>query len=256
MSQHVNQRVADRVMTLTLNRPKAKNALTGAMYTALADGLDAAKAADDVRVVVIEGEGDAFCAGNDLGDFMNHPPEDDNSPVFRFLHTLSTFPGPVIVAVQGHAVGIGTTMLLHADLAVADTTAKFKMPFVQLALVPEAASSLLVPGMVGHRRAFELLVLGRTFGADEAKAYGFVNEVAPEGGAGEAAQRFAAQLAALPPEAIRQSKALMKRSTGAAVAETIGVEGSIFRQRLASDEVKEALSAFFEKRRPDFSRFS
>ena len=250
---HVASAVHDRVLHLALDRPEKKNALTRAMYATLADALEAAAADDQVRAVVLSGRGGVFTGGNDLGDFMMDPPTGPDSPVFRFLRNAVGFPKPLIAAVEGPAIGIGTTILLHCDLAYASPDAHFKMPFVDLGLVPEAASSLLLPRIVGPARAAELLLLGESFSAETAREIGLVNAVV-EDPTGHALDRAAA-LAAKPPEAVRQSKALMRRETADAVGETMAHEGALFVERLGSPEAQEAFTAFFEKRTPDFSRF-
>ncbi len=242
------------VLHLALDRPAKKNAITRAMYAGLADALTAAVTDPAVRAVVLSGTGGVFTAGNDLGDFLMDPPTGPESPVFRFLEAASTFPKPLIAAVAGPAVGIGTTILLHCDLAYAAPDARFKMPFVDLGLVPEAASSLLLPRVAGPMRAAGWLLFGEAFSASEALAAGLVNEVCddPTARALERAQTLAAK----PPEAVRLTKALLRRPDAAAVRETMAVEGERFTERLASPEAQEAFMAFFEKRAPDFSPFS
>lgn len=244
---------ADRVLHLTLDRPEKKNALTRAMYARLAEALD--EAADDpqVRAVVISGADGSFTAGNDLFDFMTDPPRDESSPVFQFLHAVVRFPKPLIAAVEGVAIGIGTTLLLHCDLAFAAPDARFKMPFTDLGLVPEAGSSLLLPRLAGNARAAELLLLGETFGSETAREIGLVNAVAADPLA--AAMERAEALAQKPPAAVRQAKALLRAPLRERVMETIREEASLFIQRLQSEEAQEAFTAFMEKRAPDFSRF-
>lgn len=255
MSQHIEVSIQNRVLVLTLNRPKAKNALNQAMYTKLAEELEAAPSNSEIRAVLFRAEGDAFCAGNDMRDFLSAPLDGPNSPVLRFLRAVSQSPLPLVAAVKGAAIGIGTTLLLHCDLAVAADTSLFKMPFVQLALVPEAASSLLVPLMVGHVKATELLVLGESFGAVDAERYGFVNRVVGLEDVDDAAMSYATRLAGLPPGAVRASKALMKGPSQKEVASVMAAEAEVFKERLGGPEAKEAVTAFLEKRRPDFSRF-
>ena len=253
MTDHVRTEAADGVLRLTLARPEKKNALTRAMYEALTAALDAAAADPAVRVVLLHGEGGSFTAGNDLADFVQHPPTGEDSPVFRFLLAAATFPKPLVAAVEGHAVGIGTTVLLHCDLAWAAPSARFSLPFVNLGLVPEAASSLLLPAAVGPKRAAELLLFGEPFGAEEAARMGLVNGVVDDP-LGHALARARA-LAQKPPAALRLTRALLRRPHAEAVAATLSEEGRLFVERLAGPEAQEALAAFVEKRPPDFSRF-
>lgn len=253
VQDHVATTLDGRVLHLVLDRPEKKNALTRAMYARLADALDEAAEDAGIRAVVLSGRGGVFTGGNDLGDFMMDPPTGPDSPVFRFLRNAVGFPKPLIAAVAGPAIGIGTTVLLHCDLAYAAPDARFKMPFVDLGLVPEAASSLLLPRIVGPARAAELLLFGEAFGAETAREIGLINAVVED--PVETALERAATLAAKPPQAVRQSKALLRRETADAVGETMAHEGALFVERLASPEAQEAFTAFFEKRTPDFSPF-
>ncbi|QDO99053.1 enoyl-CoA hydratase [Ferrovibrio terrae] len=243
---------ADGVLTITFNRPDKKNALTSAMYATLADALEAADTDPAVRVILFAGNGGAFTSGNDLQDFLNNPPQGDNTPVFRFLRAISTASKPMIAAVSGVAVGVGTTMLLHCDLVYAGESAKLSLPFVNLALVPEAASSLLLPAMVGHHRAAELFMLGEAFTPATAKEYGIVNAIYPDDRLLGEATAVAQKLAAKPPTAMRLTKQLLKRTKGD-VAGQMAQEGEHFRSQLKSAEAREAMTAFFEKRPPKFS---
>jgi enoyl-CoA hydratase/carnithine racemase len=254
MTDHLRTDAADGVLRLTLARPEKKNALTLAMYDGLTAALEDAERDAAVRVVLVHGEGGAFTAGNDLFDFLNDPPTGEDSPVFRFLRAVSAFPKPLLAAVEGHAVGIGTTVLLHCDLAWAAPSARFSLPFVNLGLVPEAASSLLLPATVGPKRAAELLLFGEPFGGEEAHRMGLVNGVAEDPLA--VALERARALAQKPPEAVRLTKALLRRALAAPVTDTLGEEGRLFVERLASPEAQEAFAAFAEKRPPDFSRFA
>ncbi|MGH8704698.1 MAG: enoyl-CoA hydratase [Burkholderiales bacterium] len=247
--------IRDRVLRIEIARPDKKNALTQDMYRAMADALASADADPGVRVALIHGARDCFTAGNDLRDFLERPPHAENSPVSGFLRTLPAFSKPLVAAVNGAAVGIGTTMLLHCDLVYAAPGARFQLPFVPLGLVPEAGSSFLLPYIAGYQRAAELLMLGQPFGAEKALSAGFVTEIVPEGELFERARAAALALAALPPAAVRATKALMRRRFGARTTEAMEEEGIVFRERLASPEAKEAMTAFFEKRKPDFSRF-
>jgi len=254
MSGHVVTEIANGVLTLRFNRPDKKNAILSAMYADAATALKAAEADAGVRVVVITGSGDSFSAGNDLKDFLENPPADHNAPVFRFMHALAGFPKPVIAAVNGIAVGIGTTVLLHCDFAYAVPAAKFQLPFVNLALVPEFASSLLLARHLGTRKATELLMLAETFDAETAKDFGLINAVVPADQLEAVVQAKATVLASKPPAALRATKALLK-ADGTEVAARIGLEAKVFGERLQSGELKEAIAAFFEKRAPDFSKF-
>ena len=242
------------VLLVTLHRASRKNAINLEMYTALSEALEGADADPTVRAVMFRAAGDTFSAGNDLVDFMQSPPTGQDSPVFRFLMCLLTATKPLVAAVDGAAVGIGTTMLLHCDLVYASSRARFKMPFVPLALVPEAASSLIVPRLAGHALASELLLLGETFDVATALRAGIVGREISENVEAHALAQ-AHKLAALPPGALQATKALLKRSARAEVAETLDHEAKLFIERLASAETAEAVSAFFEKRRPDFSKF-
>ncbi|TAN56402.1 MAG: enoyl-CoA hydratase [Betaproteobacteria bacterium] len=247
--------VKDRVLRLEIARPEKKNALTGEMYSAMSDALDAAERDAAIRVALIHGTRDCFTAGNDLKDFLEQPPHGEASPAFRFIRRIATFPKPLVAAVNGAAVGIGTTALLHCELVYAAPGARFQLPFVSLGLVPEAASSFLLPYIAGYQRAAELLLLAQPFGVEKALAAGIVTEVVPEAELLEYARDAALRVAALPPAAVQAAKALMKRRFAASSATAMAEEGAVFRERLASPEAKEAMTAFFEKRKPDFSRF-
>ena len=255
MSPHIVVETKDRVARIEIARLDKKNALTLEMYQALADALAAAEGDAQVRAVLIHGASDCFCSGNDLKDFLERPPHGDASPTWRFLRAVSGAKKPLVAAVGGPAVGIGTTMLLHCDLVYAAPNARFQLPFVPLGLVPEAASSLLLPRTAGHARASAWLLLGQAFTAAEAHAAGIVTGIVPEETLLERARAAAAALAALPPESVRLTKQLMKRPLAAAVAEQMAEEARLFAGRLQSAEAKEAMSAFIEKRKPDFSRF-
>jgi enoyl-CoA hydratase/carnithine racemase len=243
---------ADGILTIAFNRPEKKNALTGAMYTAIADAMEAAEADSAVRVVVFTGNGGTFTAGNDLQDFLKNPPQGENSPVFRFLRAISTASKPLVAAVTGVAIGVGTTMLLHCDLVYLGAGAKLSLPFVNLAVVPEAASSLLLPAMIGYHRAAELLMLGEPFDAETARSHGIGNAIFPDAQVLAEAMQVAARLAAKPPTALRLTKQLMRQCRGD-VAGQMAAEGAHFRAQLLSAEAREAMTAFFEKRPPKFS---
>ena len=245
--------IEDGVMTLTLNRVAKKNSLTAAMYAELADRLQAAHTDKAVRVILIQGHETVFSAGNDLADFMHAPPADTDSPVFRFLSAISTCPKPLLAAVCGPAVGIGSTLLLHCDLVVAGDNAAFSLPFVNLGLCPEAASSLLVPQLLGYHRAAEALLMGEPFMAEAALESGWVNRVVPPTEANTMAQQWARKLAAKPLKALIETKRLLKSGQAEAVSQRMALEGEMFRRMLGEPAAKEAFAAFFEKRRPDFS---
>jgi len=245
----------DGVATIEIARPEKKNALTQAMYTAMAEALAAADADPAVRAVLITGQPGVFTSGNDLEDFMQRPPQGEDSPVFQFMRALADCGKPVVAAVTGAAIGIGTTMLLHCDLVYVSDEARLAMPFVSLGLVPEYASSLLFPQRIGHVKAVEHLLLGDPFTGEKAVELGIANAVLPAGEVVNHARRMAERFNALPPGAVRESKALMRRGQKALVLETIAAEGEIFAKRLRSPEAMEAFRAFFEKRKPDFSKF-
>lgn len=252
--------LSNGVLHLVMHRPERKNALTTAMYIALCDLLAQAATDPGVKAVMMSGASGVFTAGNDLGDFTAHPPKDVDAPVFRFMTQLAIFPKPLVAAVEGLAIGIGTTLLLHCDLVYVAKGARFSLPFVNLGLVPEAASSLLLSRVAGHQRAFERLVLGETFSAAEAFELGFVNKVLPEDEVLYFAARQAELLAQLPVGSVRGTKALMKARSllpGAPEADRlvqrIREEAALFVQRVTSPAAQEAILAFKEKRKPDFS---
>jgi enoyl-CoA hydratase/carnithine racemase len=241
------------VMTLTINRLDKKNSITAAMYAAMADALEAAHQDAAVRVLVIQGHETIFSAGNDIGDFLNKPPSDPNAPVFRFLRGISSFAKPIVAAVCGPAVGIGTTMLLHCDLVYAGDNAAFSMPFVNLGLCPEAASSLLVPQLMGYQRAAEALLLGEPFTAETALEMGLINRIVPPAEASALAQKQAGKLAAKPMSSLIETKRLMKKANAGLVPERIAEEATSFGRMLSEPAAREAFTAFMQKRRPDFS---
>lgn len=245
------------VLTLTFNRLDKKNAITTAMYSRLADELEAAASDDSVRVAVIQGAVEIFTAGNDLGDFLNNPPVQqpggETPPVMRFLDALRSFPKPVIAAVAGAAVGIGTTLLLHCDLVYAGDNAAFSLPFVNLGLCPEAGSSLLLAQIVGYPKAAEKLMLGEAFYAEEALEMGLINRILPPHEVNGYAQAQAAKLAAKPITSLRVTKALMKQSQTQLSAIMVD-EFKHFGELLRGPAAKEAISAVMEKRKPDFSK--
>jgi enoyl-CoA hydratase/carnithine racemase len=254
MTTDIRTHVEAGVMTITLNRLERKNSITSAMYGAMADSLAAAQEDAAVRVVVLQGHETVFSAGNDIGDFLNKPPSGEGSPVFRFLSGIATFPKPLLAAVCGPAVGVGTTMLLHCDLVYAGDNAAFSMPFVNLGLCPEAASSFLLPRMLGYHRAAEALLLGEPFMAEAALEVGLVNRVLPPTEANNYAQAQARKLAAKPISALVETKRLMKKGQQEEVAQQMADEGASFRRMLGEPAAKEAFTAFMEKRKPDFSK--
>ena len=245
------------VMTLTFNRVDKKNSITRAMYAALADGLERAAQDAAVRVVLIQGDATVFSAGNDIGDFQNAPADPgprEEQPVWRFLRAIATFPKPIVAAVCGPAVGVGTTLLLHCDLVYAGDNAAFALPFVNLGLVPEAASSLLLPQMLGYHRAAEALLLGEPFMAEAALEVGLVNRVVPPTECNAAAQQQARKLAAKPLASLIETKRLMKGGQQAAVLARMNEEGELFGRMLHEPAAREAFAAFAERRKPDFSK--
>jgi enoyl-CoA hydratase/carnithine racemase len=242
------------VMTLTFNRLERKNSITSAMYGTLADALASAASDDAVRVAVIQGHETIFSAGNDIGDFLDKPPSGKDSPVYRFLRNIATFPKPLVAAVCGPAVGVGTTMLFHCDLVYAGDNAAFSMPFVNLGVCPEAASSLLVPQMFGYHRAAEALLLGEPFMAEAALEVGIVNRVLPPTEANAYAQKVAAKLAAKPITSLVETKRLMKKGQQDRVLAQMDEEGLSFSRMLTEPAAREAFGAFMAKRTPDFSK--
>lgn len=247
--------VRDGVMRLEIRRPDKKNALTVPMYSALSAALEAADRRTDVRVVLLHGQADVFTSGNDLKDFLEHPALDDDHAAYCFVRTISKTCKPIVAAVNGACIGVGATMLLHCDLVYAGQSAYFAMPFVNLGLCPEAGSSLLLPLLAGNGRAAEMLLLGDPINAEQAVDYGIVTKLLPDAEAIGYATEQARKLAAKAPAAVRLTKQLMRRGFRAQVADTIAEESAQFRRRLESPEAKEAFAAFFEKRKPDFSRF-
>lgn len=244
------------VLTITLHRPDKKNALTAQMYAGLAEALNTAANDTAVRAVVLQGSTDCFTAGNDLGDFLNNPPQqkagEPTPAVFRFLEALRVFPKPLLAAVCGPAVGVGTTMLLHCDLVYAGDNAAFSLPFVNLGLCPEAGASLLLPQQIGYLRAAEKLMLGEAFYAEEALEMGLVNRILPPSEVNSYTQAQALKLAAKPASSLRVTKALMKQS----LTQLHGVmqdEIQHFGDLLRGPAAKEAINAVLEKRKPDFS---
>lgn len=242
------------VMTLTLNRVNKKNAITQAMYSAMADALLAAQAVAEVRALVLQGHETIFSAGNDIGDFLVGQAATQDSPVFRFLRGISTFSKPLVAAVCGPAVGIGTTLLFHCDLVYAGDNAAFSMPFVNLGLCPEAASSYLAPQLMGYGRAAEALLLGEPFLAEAALEMGLICRIVPPSEANALARRQAQKLAAKPLSSLIETKRLMKMAQSGVVAERMVEEGASFGRLLREPAAREAFTAFMQKRKPDFTK--
>ncbi len=245
----------DGVLTIAFNRENKKNAITAAMYQTMADALSAAESDPEVRAILLMGKPQVFTAGNDLEDFMKHPPTSKESSVFQFLWQISHATKPLVAAVSGAAVGIGTTMLMHCDLVYAAANASFSLPFSQLGLCPEAASSLLMPQITGYQRAAEKLLLGEPFLVEEAREMGLVNHILPLEELLPYANKQVARLVALPAASIRVTKQLMKEGQIATVEGQISREIQHFSAMLTAPEAKEAFAAFFEKRKPDFRQF-
>jgi len=254
MTSLIRTEKSGSVLTLSFNRPDKKNALLTSMYADMAASLRAAAEDTDVRVVVVTGSGDSFCAGNDLKDFLENPPMTPDAPVFQFMESFARCPKPIIAAVNGIAVGVGTTMLLHCDLVYAAATAKFQFPFVNIALVPEYASTFLLPHLVGNARASELMMLGEMFGAERALSLGILNGVCAPDALRTTVMEKAEALAAKPPTSLRKTKALL-RAGAEKISAQIELENKALGESLNSAEFKEAATAFLEKRAPDFSKF-
>ena len=243
------------VATIEIARPHKKNALTAEMYSAMAAAVRAADGDTAVRALLITGQPGIFTSGNDIDDFMNRPPSTPDAPVFDFMRALVACRKPVVAAVTGAAIGIGTTMLLHCDLVYVSDEARLAMPFASLGLVPEFASSLIIPALMGHAKAAEKLMLGEPFSGSDAVDCGIANAVLPAGEVVNHARRMAERFNALPPSAVRETKRLMRAPQRAQVLQVMQAEGELFAQRLRSPEAMEAFQAFFQKRKPDFSKF-
>ncbi len=254
-SGHVAFRVANRIATVTFTRPDKKNAFTTAMYAQFHAALSEAEQDPQVRAVVLTGAGQNFSAGNDLKDFMGDPPTNGDAPVFKLIRALAYFGKPLIAAVEGVAVGIGSTMLLHCDLVYAGDGSKFIMPFVNLGVTPEAGSSLLLPKLVGMPMAMEMILLGEKMDAAMALQVGLINKIARRGAALTVAMADAEKIAQKPPGAVQAAKRLMREPIRQGLESVLQDEGATFVGCLGSAEANEAFSAFFEKRTPDFSEF-
>lgn len=250
MNDHLLAQINDGVLAITFNRPDRRNAITVAMYDALADQL--ARAVEDpaIRMITLKGKGEDFTAGNDLMDFLAQvrPDSIDELPVGRFLRALAQNDVPLIAAVHGHAIGIGTTMLLHCDLVLAEEGASFRMPFVELGLVPEAASSLLLPRLAGRRAAARMLLLGEAFGAREALEWGIASHVVAAGELDGALQAVVDRLRDSPPEALRLTQGLLRQSDRQEILDRMAIETGHFGERLQSDEIKQAIARFFARK--------
>ena len=250
MSEHILVERRGAVLSLTLARPERRNAITVAMYAALADAIEGAAGDLAVRLITLEGLGEDFTGGNDLGDFLKEMPAPgtEDIPVWRLLRALAHNEVPLIAAVHGNAVGIGTTMLFHCDLVLAEQGSRFVMPFVDLGLVPEAASSLLMPRLSGRRAAARHILLGEPFGADQALALGIASHVVDKGGLGAALDQLVAALLAKPAQALRLTQSLLRRSDRAEVMERMELENGHFGERLTSTEVRDAIQSFFARK--------
>lgn len=257
MSENLKISIATGVLEIRFDRSDKKNAFTIPMYQGIVAALRQAEADPSIRVILLTAEGGAFSAGNDLQDFMNNPPDlsagPEPGPVMQFMRALSGARKVVVAAVQGPAVGVGATLLLHCDLVLAADNARLSLPFINLGLVPEFGSTKLLPQRVGHIQASELALLGEPFDAAAAQRLGLVNRIVPAAELHEAARALAAKLAAKAPEALLLTKQLLK-SGGDTLAQRIDDEAGHFARRLHSAEFREAATAFFEKRPPDFSR--
>lgn len=256
VSALVSVTLEGHVQVIRMQRPEKRNALNVEMYAALATALQKANKDPQVRVAVIAGGQDCFSAGNDILDFVGNPPSDDSHPVMQFLYALTDFEKPLIAAVNGIAVGIGTTLLLHCDLAYASEDARFHLPFVNLGLCPEAGSSFLLPLRAGSHRAAEAILLGQPFDAATALSWGLVNRLTVPGQADAAALEAAQCVAKQPPAAIRAARQLLREPLRSPLQDALRREAEAFIARLASPEASEAFQAFMERRPPDFSPFS
>ena len=250
MSEHIEVTRGGGRLRIRMNRPERRNAITVAMYAALADAIESADDDDAVRLITLEGAGEDFTAGNDLADFLAEmpPPGTSDIPVWRLLRALAKNQVPLLAAVHGNAVGIGTTMLFHCDLVIAEESTRFVMPFVDLGLVPEAASSLILPRLAGRRRAARYLLLGEAFGAEEAANFGLVSHVVPKSGLDSALESMVHALLAKPAGALQLTQRLLRRGPTEEILERMDLENGHFAERLASDEVRQAITAFFAAR--------
>ena len=255
MTDHIQTELAGGVLTVTLARPEKKNAITQAMYAALSEATERARTDDAVRALLFRAEGDSFSAGNDIGDFIaigSQTEQPFDMSVFRFLKALAELDKPAVAAVRGRAVGIGLTLLLHCDMVVVAEDALLSVPFINLALAPEAASSMLLPAVLGHQRAFELFALGEPIDGRTAVAWGLANRAVPADQVEAVAAELAARLAARAPNSIRKTKRLMRDAER--LWALMQREGEAFGSQMSSPEAMEAFMAFSQKRAPDFSK--
>lgn len=256
-TDNIQVELSDRILTLRFNRPDKKNAITQAMYSALAEKINEAAGNSEVRVLMFSGQPDCFTSGNDMKDFMAAAASTDmDNPTIRFMKALSVFPKPVVAAASGMAIGVGVTMLLHCDLVYCGEQTRLSMPFVNIGICPEFVSSYLLPRIMGHVRAAELLLLGEPFTAQTAREYGLVNAVAPNAGVEALARQKALAMAQLPPNTMRTCKALLKRWHAETTREAIPLEMMEVAKLLTLPEAHESIGAFMQKRKPDFSKFA
>jgi enoyl-CoA hydratase/carnithine racemase len=250
MTEHIEVGRQGGRLSIRMNRPERRNAITVAMYAALADAIESAADDGSIRLITLEGAGEDFTAGNDLADFIAEmpPPGTTDIPVWRLLRALAKNQVPILAAVHGNAVGIGTTILFHCDIVLAEEGSRFVMPFVDLGLVPEAASSLILPRLAGRRRAARYLLLGESFGAEEAMEFGLVSHVVPRGDLDSAVVSKVDALLAKPTEALRLTQRLLRREDTDEILQRMELENGHFGERLTSDEVKQAIAAFFAAR--------
>lgn len=247
MADYIQLKHSEHATEIMLNRPEKKNAITMGMYNTMTAALREAKEDSAIRVVSIRGVQDCFTSGNDIADFLQNPPSSSNSPVLSFLNEIINFPKPIVAAVDGLAIGIGTTMLLHCDLVYASEAARFRLPFVNLGLTPEAGSSFILPQIIGHQKAAELLMLGDFFDAESAKEIGFVNEVISRENLSEKIDQVVNKLIRQPKEALQLTKSLMKKPYQAAFNEHLLYEGGVFAQRIVSAEAMGIMQSFMKK---------
>jgi enoyl-CoA hydratase/carnithine racemase len=256
MSEHIQTELADRILTVRLNRPDKKNALTGEMYAALAAAMQRADEDPSINVIFITGTQECFTSGNDISSFLTARASDPDRPVVRFLRGLVDLGKPVVAAVNGPAVGVGVTMLLHCDLVYAARDARFQLPFANIGICLEAGSSVLLPALMGPQRAAELILLGESFGPDKAREYGLVNDIFPVADYQQLAYAKAQRLAAQPPDALRTCRSLLRRTSRSTLHEAMTAEFAEVGRLVQGPEAREAMTAFLQKRKPDFSKLA